>query len=432
MNQRDRFAGISRCSPSAGLVRVAACLLLMGILPTVRVIWAEERPERTAAPAGPTAALLPIHGEIDQVMVYSLERRIKLAREKGASIMVFDMDTPGGLVTSSIEIADLIKNLPDIKTVAWVNPNAHSGGAIVAVACKEIVMARSSRLGDAQVIMGGPGGVAAVPEDLQPKAYTPVINEFRASARLNGYSMVLAEAFVIPDREVWWVENAETGERKFVFREEKKRLLGEVEASSRHEADEGTKGEDEAASDEAASTGSEQSEWRLVEKYYDPLLEMEVDAIQPVVRDDELLEMSAAQAHAWGFSKGIVTDESGLRGRYGLASLIHVVPTWSEVLADWLTSTYVRGFLMLLILLGVYVEFHTPGVGVAGLVALIALVVFVGAPYLTGLANVWEILFLAVGILLIALEILVIPGFGVAGISGVILVIVGLLATFVP
>ena len=68
----------------------------------------------------------------------------------------------------------------------------------------------------------------------------------------------------------------------------------------------------------------------------------------------------------------------------------------------------------------------------AAFVALIALAIFVGAPYLTGLANVWEILFLVVGMLLIALEIFVIPGFGVAGISGIGLVIVGLLATFVP
>jgi membrane-bound serine protease (ClpP class) len=65
-------------------------------------------------------------------------------------------------------------------------------------------------------------------------------------------------------------------------------------------------------------------------------------------------------------------------------------------------------------------------------VALIALSIFVGAPYLTGLANVWEIVFIAVGVGLIALEVFVIPGFGIAGIGGIVLVLVGLLATFVP
>jgi membrane-bound serine protease (ClpP class) len=97
-----------------------------------------------------------------------------------------------------------------------------------------------------------------------------------------------------------------------------------------------------------------------------------------------------------------------------------------------MTSMWVRGFLMVIILLGAYVEFHTPGVGVPGLVALICLAVFVGAPYLTGLANVWEIFFIALGFLLIALEVFVIPGFGIAGVSGIVFVVIGLLATFLP
>ena len=379
------------------------------------------------------AAMLPIHGEITDVMVDSLERRIEDARNSGVAIIIFDLDTPGGLVTSSIGIADLIKNLTGIKTVAWVNPNAHSGGSIVAVACEEIVMARSSRIGDSQVIMGGPTGVGAVPEELQPKAYTPVLAEFRASAKLRGYDQVLCEAFVLPDREVWWLENTETGERKFVLRKEKIKLLGETEEPP---ADDEKKedGPDDTAEPpvKKAETSAEESVWKLVDTYYDPLLDMEIDTIQPIVRDDQLLEMSAGEAQAYGFSKGVVANEAELRDRYGIASIIRLDPSWSEALAYWLTSIYVRGFLMLIILLGAYVEFHTPGVGVPGLVALIALAVFVGAPYLTGLANVWEIIFIVVGILLMALEIFVIPGFGAAGIGGIILVIIGLLATFVP
>jgi len=403
----------------------------------------EEANEPAAAP-GATGAILPIHGEITDVMAESLERRIEDARAQGASVIVFDMDTPGGLVTSSIAIADLIRELSDIRTVAWVNPNAHSGGAIVATACDEIVMARSSRLGDSQVIMGGPGGITAVPEELRAKAYTPVLADFRTSAKLNGYSQVLVEAFVVPEKEVWWVEHRKTGERKFVFREEKIRLLGEREesasgASAEKDKDEKVSEEKNRAEespkvavDESADTAKTQTDWKLVETYFDVLLDAQVEAIQPVVRDDQLLEMSAGEAFAYGFSKGIVRSEEDLKARYGVQALVRLIPTWSESLAYWLTSMYVRGFLMLIILLGAYVEFHTPGVGVPGLVALICLAIFVGAPYLTGLANIWEILLLAIGVLLMALEVFVIPGFGVAGILGIVLVLVGLLATFVP
>ncbi|MCH9003490.1 MAG: ATP-dependent Clp protease proteolytic subunit [Planctomycetes bacterium] len=225
MNQQPRWAESVRIAPVVGLALVAA----LTAAAVAQVAPVESEPATTSTA---NAAIIHLDGEITDVMVESIRRRMVEAEKKGVELIIFDLDTPGGLVSSSIAIADLIKNLPDIKTVAWVNPNAHSGGAIVAVACDEIVMARSSRIGDSQVIMGGPGGVGAVPEDLQPKAYTPVLAEFRASARLNGYDQTLCEAFVLPDREVWWLENTKTEERKFVFGAEKRRLLGEREKPS--------------------------------------------------------------------------------------------------------------------------------------------------------------------------------------------------------
>jgi membrane-bound serine protease (ClpP class) len=220
----------------------------------------------------------------------------------------------------------------------------------------------------------------------------------------------------------------ETGERKFVFRKEKRELMGERDPSQQP-AD--TLGRIAGA---LRDMGAESSgtKWKLVESYHDVVMDVDVEVTQPIVRDDLLLMMSAAEAYAYGFSKGIVSSESDLVERYGLTDVLRLEEAWSESLAFWMTSIWVRGFLLVLIFLGAYVEFHTPGVGVPGLVALIALVAFVGAPYLTGLANVWEILFILVGMVLIGLEVLVIPGFGVAGISGIILVLIGLLATFAP
>ncbi len=432
------------------LFLIAMCLIALIGLPTV---WAEEDkavavPESRVDP-GDTGAILPLQGEITDVMAESLRRRIEDAVDKGAAVIVFDMDTPGGLVTSSIAIADMVRELEDVKTIAWVNPNAHSGGSIVAVACDEIVMTRSSRIGDSQVIMGGPTGAGAVPEELQPKAYTPVLADFRQSARLNGYSQVLSEAFVLPDREVWWIEHKETGERKFVFGKEKISLVGgEATTASGKSADEssGDKTKDESTS-EGATPKSDSSdtapvdetivenatyEWQLAEMYHDIILDREVEVIQPVVRRDQLLEMSAGEAHAYGFSKAIVSDVSVLTSRYSLSELVRFDRTWSESLAYFMTSMWVRGFLMIIIMLGAYVEFNTPGVGVPGLTALICLSIFVGAPYLAGLANIWEIVVIVIGVALMALEIFVIPGFGVAGISGIALFLAGIVYTFVP
>ena len=370
--------------------------------------------------------MIPVEGEITDITRDSIKRRIEEARAAGARVIVFDLNTPGGMVTSTLDITHMIRNLEDIKTVAWVNPQAYSGGAIFAIACDEIVMTPSSTIGDAQVIIGGPDGVSAVPEALEPKILTPVLAEIRASARLNGYSQVLCEAFVLPEREVWWLENTQTGEREFVFRDEKIKRVG----------DDGKKDEKKRSGMAEAARSllnlEDEPEWKLVETFYDVVLGKDVPTIQPVVQENRLLQMSASEAHAYGFNKELVSNQTALKARYNLTDLVFSVSSWSENLAGWLTSIYVRGFLLLIILLAAYVEFNTPGVGVAGLVALIGLAVFVGAPYLTGLANVWEIALIIVGILLIGLEVFVIPGFGVAGISGIVLVLIGLLATFVP
>lgn len=406
-------------------------ILLAGL--TASLVAGEPEPIVTPPPV---AAILPLHDEITDVTVESLKRRIEVARTQDVTVIIFELDTPGGLVTSSIAIADLIKNLEGIKTIAWVNTNAHSGGTIVAVACDEIVMARSSRMGDSQVIMVGPSGIGTVPEELQPKAYTPVLAEFRASCRLHGYDQNLCEAFVLPEREVWWIENTVTGERRFVFTEEKEKLIpdgigGRVTKDDEDQREAGDNAGPIELPDSSLDS-QKNSEWKLVKTYHDPVKDMEVETIQPIVAGNQLLEMSAGEAQAYGFSKGIVADEGDLQTRYGLGTLIRLSPLWSESLALWLTSIYVRGFLLIVIFLAAYVEFHTPGVGVPGMVALIALAIFVGAPYVTGLANVWEIVLIFVGLLLICLELFVLPGFGVAGVSGLALVLTGLIATFIP
>lgn len=426
---------LARASVATRLTRALVVLAAFGLAQVPAGAWSQPEADRSAEAEGAAAvaispspaslrpgAIITIHDSpISDITVTSVKRRLDEALAQGAKVIVFELDTPGGYVSSAIAVADLIKNLPkEIRSVAWVNTNAHSGGAMVAVACDEIVMAQSSRIGDSQVILGSviPGASPeGVSDELKPKANTPVVNEFLASARRNGYSEVLSRAFVLPELEVWWLENTETGEREFVLTAEKERRLGKADA----------------AADGADASGERPaSEWKLVETYYDEVVEAQLDVAQPVVDSTLLLEMSAGQAIAFGFSKGVVRNEGELKERYGLSELSRFVPNWSEGLVDFMTSPVIRGFLLVLILLGAYVEFHTPGVGVPGLTALICLAVFIGAPYLGGLANVWEVAFIVLGFVLIALELFVIPGFGVAGISGILLLVVGLIASFAP
>jgi membrane-bound serine protease (ClpP class) len=82
--------------------------------------------------------------------------------------------------------------------------------------------------------------------------------------------------------------------------------------------------------------------------------------------------------------------------------------------------------------MGAYIEFQSPGLIVPGVTALVALGVFLGAPYAAGLADIWTIILLIVGLALLAVEIFVLPGFGVAGILGVVLILVAFIGSFVP
>ncbi|NOX59494.1 MAG: hypothetical protein GXP29_11645 [Planctomycetes bacterium] len=362
--------------------------------------------------------LIPIRGEINDVMLESLRRRVSAAKKAGADLIIFELDTPGGAVHSALAICDLIKHLTEIKTVAWVHTEAYSAGSMISLACDEIVMSTASTIGDCGVILGGPTGPSEVPEQLRAKAESPVIEEFRDSAARGDYDPLLCEAMVVKERVVFWIEHIETGERRFVSEDEKIKLVG------------GTRREDSFAK---VDDNEREYEWRLVESYVDIVSGKSVKISQPVVPATELLTMRQSKAAAFGFNKAICSSESDLQTRYSLAgSLSTLTSSWSESLTSWLTSMPVRIFLLALLLLGAYVEFHTPGVGVAGLVALICLAIFVGAPYLTGLASVWEIVIILIGFALLAVEVFVIPGFGVAGISGMVCIVVGLLATFVP
>jgi len=356
-------------------------------------------------PASHRAFVITIEDEINDVTLVSMKRRVAEAREEGADMIVFEMDTPGGLVSSALEICTYIKNTTDLKTVAWVRPAAYSAGVMISLSCDEVVMASASKMGDcAPIIVSPVDGLQQLGETERAKIESPILKEFVDSAHRRGYDRLLCEAMVRTGSEVWWVEKGTGGGRKFVTEDEKDELLDD-----------------------------EDGKWQLVKTMYDPISDREVKVQQPVVKERDLLTLTQSEAMAYGFAKAIISTEDQLIEHYNIkGDLVRFSPNWSENVADVLSSPMIRTVLMILIALGAYSEFHAPGTFVGGTIALIALVIFLGAPYLTGLADVWEILLVCVGVILLLVEIFVIPGFGVAGILGILLVFTGLIATFVP
>jgi membrane-bound serine protease (ClpP class) len=109
------------------------------------------------------------------------------------------------------------------------------------------------------------------------------------------------------------------------------------------------------------------------------------------------------------------------------AEIIDYTPTSADKVISLFLNPAISGVLILIIIGGIYFELQTPGVGFPILASFVAAMLYFIPYYLTGLAENWEILTFVIGIILLALEIFVIPGFGIAGISGLILSIGALL-----
>lgn len=100
--------------------------------------------------------------------------------------------------------------------------------------------------------------------------------------------------------------------------------------------------------------------------------------------------------------------------------------TWVDAVIALLINPFVSGLLIMGIIGGIYFELQSPGIGFALVIAILSAVLYFTPLYLQGLADNWEIVLFIVGVILLAVEILVIPGFGIAGILGIIFVLCGL------
>ena len=106
-------------------------------------------------------------------------------------------------------------------------------------------------------------------------------------------------------------------------------------------------------------------------------------------------------------------------------------PSILDNLKGILTNTFFQSILIMLIIGGIYFELQTPGIGFPLAAAAVAAILYFAPLYIDGLAASWEIIVFVIGVILIILEIFVIPGFGVAGISGILCVILGLTTSLI-
>lgn len=190
-------------------------------------------------------------------------------------------------------------------------------------------------------------------------------------------------------------------------------------------------GDGEKASEKMVS--AMRSEFRALaeERGIDPRIgEAMVDEsveVPGVVDAGKLLTLTTSEALELGVATARVADYSEFLETAGLrdAATIDTRPNWTENIVRFLTHPAVAPLLLSLGFLGLLVEIKTPSFGIAGAIGLLSLAAFFGARYIVSLAGMEEVLLLGIGLALIAAEVLIVPGFGVAGIAGGIAVLLG-------
>ncbi len=146
------------------------------------------------------------------------------------------------------------------------------------------------------------------------------------------------------------------------------------------------------------------------------------------LRKGKLLTMTTEEALKLGMADLQAADLADLRRQIGIQDVAMLRPkvNWAEKVSRFLTGPIVAGLLLTIGMLGLLIELYTPGIGVAGILGLICLVLFFFGHMIADLAGWGHVLLFMAGVVLLGLEIFVIPGFGIAGISGLTLILVSL------
>ena len=279
----------------------------------------------------------------------TVQKGIKEAEDLKADWVVLRINTYGG----QVEVADSIRTRllnTSLPTIAFIDNNAASAGALISIACDSIYMRQSASMGAATVV-NQTGEV--VPDKYQ--SYMRAI--MRATAGTNGRNPRIAEAMVDPSV-----------------------------------------------------------------------------SIPGVIDSGKVLTFTSDEAIANGFCEGKAEDLEEVLRLAGVNEPYQIVKqdiTSTDRLISWLIHPAVSSILILLILGGIYFELQSPGIGFPLAVSIGAALLYFAPLYLEGLAANWEVLLFLAGIILLAAEIFVLPGFGVAGAAGIVFMVFSLVSSLV-
>ncbi|MFN8853982.1 MAG: NfeD family protein [Planctomycetaceae bacterium] len=330
----------------------------------------------------PRTIRIAIDGPIEPQLEQYVQRQISRAVAGGANLIIFEIDSPGGMLGPSLNLAATVSELKrrKVHAVAWIPKAAYSGAAIIALGCDEIYLAPDATIGDAEPIeLKADGQFERVPE----KLVSALAQQMEHLADLKGRPKALAGAMADKDLRVFQVKNKQNGKIWY---------LSEAEIHAANE------------------------EWEQV-------------APVPECENNRLLTVSGQRAHELRLAETPVADFNELKSRLGIPTE-DLVPlaqrTWVDELVYVLNLRFITGLLLLAGFVALYFEAHFPS-GLFGIIAALCFGLFFWSKFLGGSAGWLEVLLFLLGAGCLALEIFVVPGFGVFGLSGILLCLASLI-----
>ena len=321
------------------------------------------------------AKLIQIDGPIDAGKQQYVERQLSQAVLDKVNLIVLRINSEGGTFDAAGALADRVDRLSseNVKTVAFIDDRALGMASLVALACSEIVVKRGpgARLGDLTKEVPGRGDA----EPVRPEKLKPLADRAATLARNRFHSEAIARAFVDPSIEVIEARNNESGGVVVI-------TAAEAEAQ--------------------------------------PAKYTPQRTIKPA---GDVLMLDARLAVDVGMASGEVgTLEEWLNSR-GLDGIRVDQPSWVDNLVATLNTPWMSGLLLFIGLFMLILELKLPGVGLPAILSALSFLLFFWSHYLGGTADRLEILLFIAGLVALALELFVFPGFGIFGGAGVLLVL---------
>ncbi len=296
-------------------------------------------------------------------------------RKQNVNLVILEIDSDGG--EKGIELAQYLATQlkpGDVRTVALVRGQAAGNAAMIAVACDHLLFSPDARLGG-QGRLHDPHRGAKEQRDKVALA----AHDMAQIAAAKGRSPSLAVALIDPEAIVH--RYVRDGQEDYF-----------------------TKAELARQPNPGAWTQQ-----------------------QEVTVNGLALELGAERAIELRMATGVVENEGELQALYGLDELPPPIGAdWVDTLVEALQHAGVKWFLLMIGMIAFYAEMNTPGHGIGGLIATCCFLLFFWANFLGGSADWLEILMFLVGIVLLLIEVFVLPGFGVVGVGGIVLVVLSL------